>query len=151
VAGEADSGLNDGSATIDGFEAQAKWQLLARTNLLFNYAHVKIRETQDGLERSYIKSMPSNTISALLTHSFDQNWDASFAYYQTSEATMLGDGDPVNLIRRSDVRLARKFNSGRCNGEVSVVVENLFNDHYEEFADYNTLDRRARLNVSLNF
>ena len=151
VPGDVESALNDGSATIDGFEAQAKWQLFAKTNLLFNYAHVHIRETQDGLEKNYIKSMPSNTISALLTHRFDQHWDASFAYYQTSKATMLGDGDPVDLIRRSDVRLARKFNSGRWNGEISAVVENLFNERYEEFADYNTLKRRGRLNVSLNF
>lgn len=151
VSGDVESALNDGEATIDGFEMQAKWQLFAKTNLLFNYAHVKIRETQDGLERNYINSMPSNTISALLTHQFDTNWDTSFAYYQTSKATMLGDGDPVDLIRRSDVRVARKFNSGRWNGEVSAVVENLFNERYEEFADYNSLKRRARVNVSLNF
>jgi len=34
--------------------------------------------------------MPSNSVSALLTHRFNQNWDGSFAYYQTSEATFLG-------------------------------------------------------------
>ena len=119
--------------------------------MLFNYAYVHIRETQEELRRNYIESMPRNTISALLTHQFDSNWDASFAYYQTSETTQLGDGDPVDLIRKCDVRLARKFNSGRWNGEVSGVIENLFNNHYEEFADYNTLDRRARINLRLDF
>lgn len=95
--------------------------------------------------------MPRNTVSALLTHKFDQNWDASLAYYQTSETTQLGDGDTVDLIRKCDVRLARKFSHGRWNGEVSAVVENLFNNHYEEFADYNTLKRHGRINLKLDF
>lgn len=149
--GDVGNGVNRGGATIDGFEAQAKWQLMRKTNLLLNYAYVKIRETQDGLVRNYTNSMPTNTVSALITHQFDSHWDASFAYYQTSKTTLLGDGDPVDLIRKSDVRVARKFNSGRWNGEVSAVVENLFNEHYQEFADYNTLKRRARINLSLDF
>ncbi len=151
VAGEADTGLNDGSAVIDGIEAQVKWQILSSTQLLMNFAHVHIRETQDGLERNYEKAMPNNTFSALLTHKFNSQWDASFAYYQASKATMLGDGDPVDLMRRADVRLARKFNSGKWHGEIAAVIENVFNHQYEEFADYNTLGRRARLNVSVNY
>lgn len=150
-AGDVQNGVNDGTATINGFETQLKWQLARKTDLLFNYAYVKIRETQDGLVRNYINSMPRNTISALITHRFDSHWDASFAYYQTSKTTLLGDGDPVDLIRKSDVRVARKFNGGRWNGEVAAVVENLFNEHYQEFADYNTLKRRARINVGLDF
>lgn len=149
--GDVNNGLNSGSATVEGFEAQAKWQLARKTNLLLNYTRVNIRETQDGLPRNYINSMPKNTVSTLITHQFDRHWDASFAYYQTSKTTLLGDGDPVDLIRKSDVRVARKFNSGRWNGEVSAVVENLFNEHYQEFADYNTLKRRARINLSLDF
>jgi iron complex outermembrane recepter protein len=145
------NGTNEGSAKVNGFEAQAKWQLARSTNLLFNYAHVRIRETQPKLKRNYTKSMPSNTVSALLTHQFDQNWDASLAYYQTSQVTALGDGDPVDLIRRADVRLARKFSINQVKGEVSAVIENLFNNRYEEFADYNTLDRRARINLRLDF
>jgi iron complex outermembrane recepter protein len=148
---DINNGTNTGSAAVDGFEAQAKWQIASKTNVLFNYAYVHIRETQEDLRRNYIESMPRNTISALLTHQFDSNWDASLAYYQTSETTQLGDGDPVDLIRKCDVRLARKFNSGRWNGEVSGVIENLFNNHYEEFADYNTLDRLARINLRLDF
>jgi iron complex outermembrane receptor protein len=145
------TGMNDGNAVIEGFEAQAKWNFTSNTNLMLNFAHVNIRETHGRLTNSFDKSMPSNTISALFTHKFNQNWDASYAYYQTSETTQLGDGTNVDLIRRSDVRVARKFNTGRWNGEISGVVENLFNDHYQEFADYNTLERRARINVRLDF
>ncbi len=145
------SNHNQGSAKVEGVEFQANWPLTRSTRLLFNHAYVHIRETQDGLKRNYTKSMPRNTISTLITHRFNHQWDGSFAYYQTSATTLLGDGDPVDLIRKCDVRLARKFDYGRRNGEVAIVVENLFNDHYQEFADYNTLKRRARINVRLDF
>jgi iron complex outermembrane recepter protein len=148
---DIEGAINRGSAEVNGFETQIKWRLARQTNFLLNFSHVRVRETKAKLARNYERSMPSNTISALFTHRFNQSWDGSLAYYQTSEATLLGDGDPVDLIRKCDVRLARKFSSGRWSGEVSAVIENLFNDHYQEFADYNTSKRRARLNVLLNF
>jgi iron complex outermembrane receptor protein len=118
---------------------------------MLNHAYVHIRETQDGLKVEYVNSAPRNMVSALITHRFNQNWDASLAYYQTSKVHSLGDGNLVDLARRTDARLARQFNTGRWKGEVSAVVENLFNEHYEEFADYNTLKRRGRINLRLDF
>lgn len=142
---------NQGGAEVNGLEFQANWVLSRDTKLLLNHAYVHIRETQDGLKRFYTKSMPRNTTSALLTHRFNSQWDGSFAYYQTSATTLLGDGEAVDLIRKSDVRLARKFQYSRYAGEVALVVENLFNNRYQEFAEYNTLQRRARINVRLDF
>jgi iron complex outermembrane recepter protein len=142
---------NNGSAEMNGIEFQANWQLSRQTKLLFNHAYVHIRETAPKLKVEYVDSTPRNTVSALITHQFNHQWDGSLAYYQTSEAHLLGDGNNVDLIRRTDARLARKFNAGRYTGEISAVVENLFNDHYEEFADYNTLKRRGRINVKLDF
>ena len=95
--------------------------------------------------------MPRNTLSALIIDRFNRQWYGSFVYYQASEAHLLGDGNDVDLIRRADVRLARQFNKGPWKGELSAVVENVFNNHYEEFADYNTHKRRARINIMLNF
>ena len=142
---------NQGAARVEGVEFQVNWPITRSTKLLFNHAYVHIRETQDGLKRNYVNSMPRNTVSTLLTHRFNHQWDGSFAYYQTSATTLLGDGDPVDLIRKCDVRLARRFDYGHRNGEVALVVENLFNNHYQEFADYNTLRRRARINVRMDF
>lgn len=143
--------INSGSVTIQGFEAQAKWLVTANTNVLLNYAYVNIYANESETARNITMSMPSSTFSGLLTHRFNSYWDASYAYYQTSEVTALGDGDYVGLARKSDIRVARKFNADHFSGEVSAVVENLFNEHYQEFADYNTLKRRARLNVRLDF
>ena len=142
---------NAGDVAVKGFEAQAKWHITKDTHLLLNYAYVNIDADGKQTANNITMSMPRDTISALLTHRFNTQWDASYAYYQTSEVTALGDGGLVGSTQRTDVRLARKFNAEHIRGEVSVVVENLFNEHYQEFADYNTLKRRARLNVSLDF
>ena len=148
---DVDAGINKGSAAVEGLELQTRWQIADSTNLLLNHSHIRIRETQDGLKRNFTKSMPVNTLTALLTHNFGHGWDASLAYYQSSESTQLGDGDPVDLTRRTDLRVAHQFRSGAWGGEVSAVVENLFDNHYQEFADYNTLERRARINLRLDF
>ena len=143
--------INSGSAAVEGIELQANWQISKNTSLLINHAHVNIRETHPNLKNKFVRTMPNNTSNLMLTHRFDNNWDASFLYFLTSKTTQLGDGNDVDLIRKCDIRLARKFNAGRYTGEVSAVVENLFNNHYEEFADYNTLKRRGRINLSLDF
>ncbi len=151
VGGRPKSGENSGDIAVNGFETQAKWAIAKNTQLLFNYAYVRIDANEDDTVLNITKSMPKNTISSLLTHRFNPQWHASLAYYQTSKVAALGDGNDVDLARRTDVRLARQFNNGRWNGEVSAVVENLFNDHYQEFADYNTLKRRTRINLRLDF
>ena len=143
--------VNGGNAEIDGIETQVKWPIAKSTHLLLNYSYVHIRQTKAKLKSNFTESMPRNTLSALLTHQFSSNWDASLAYYQTSETTQLGDGDSVGLTRRTDLRMARQFHNGAWSGEVSAVVENLFNEHYQEFADYNTLKRRGRINLRLDF
>lgn len=143
--------VNRGGAEVNGIEFQANWQVSRHTNLLVNHAYIHIRETEEGLKGDYVSSAPRNTISALLTHRFNPQWDASLAYYQTSQTNLLGDGNKVDLIRKSDLRVARKFETGRWKGEVTLVIENLFNNHYEEFARYNTFERRGRMNVRLDF
>ncbi len=142
---------NAGDVAVKGFEVQAKWRMTTDTNLLLNYAYVKIHGDAAQTANNITQSMPSNTVSALLTHHFGPQWDASLAYYQTSEVAALGDGGLVGLARRTDVRLAHQFSREHWHGEVSAVVENLFNEHYQEFADYNTLKRRARINLKLDF
>lgn len=149
--GQIERQANRGEATVEGIELQTQWKFNESTQLLLNHSHISIRESKDGLKENFTKSAPSNTLTAMLTHKFTSNWDASVAYFQTSQTTQLGDGDPVDLIRQCNVRVARRFNSERWSGEVSGVVENLFDSHHQEFADYNTLGRRARVSLRLDF
>jgi iron complex outermembrane recepter protein len=145
--------VNGPDAQVRGFETQLKYQLFQKTQFLVNYSHVNITgdESAAGVGKDYTHSMPENTFSALITHQFDSNWDASYAYYQTGAVTALGDGAAVGLNRWHDVRVARKFDLGRAKAELSIAVENLFDDQYHEFALYNTVGRRALVNLNLNF
>jgi iron complex outermembrane receptor protein len=142
---------NAGDVNVKGVEAQVKWRITNDTRLLLNYAYVNIDGDEKQTANNISMSMPRDTISALITHRLNPQWDASLAYYQTSEVAALGDGGLVGSAQRTDVRLARKFMADHFSGEVSAVVENLFNEQYQEFAPYNTLQRRARLNVRLDF
>ena len=143
--------INGGDAQVHGFEAQVKYRLFKTTQIMANYAHVNINGDKTRLPNGFTTSMPKNTFSALVTHQFDNNWDASYAYYQTGAVEALGDGQPVGLNRRHDIRVARKFDLNRVKGEFAVAVENLFDEDYHEFALYNTLGRRALVNLNLNF
>ena len=143
--------INGGDAQVHGFEAQVKYRLFKTTQIIANYAHVNINGDKSRLPSGFTKSMPKNTFSALVTHQFDNNWDASYAYYQTGSVEALGDGQPVGLNRRHDARVARKFNLNRVNAEFSVAIENIFDENYHEFALYNTVGRRALVNLTLNY
>ena len=143
--------INDGDVKVEGFEAQAQWHINSGTRLIANYAHVRIYGEKSELDRDFLDSMPVDTISALLSHRFNAQWDGSLAYYETSEVTMLGDGDPVGRARHWDARLARGFESGRWRGEFSATAQNLFDSQYQEFAAYNIMRRRAYINLKLDF
>ena len=143
--------VNVGDAQVRGFETQLKYRLFKQTQIIANYSYINISSNSTLLPGGYTLSTGTNNFSALVTHQFDNNWDASYAFYQTGAVEALGDGQPVGLNRRHDVRVARKFNLARANGELSIAVENLFNDQYHEFALYNTVGRRALVNLNLDF
>ncbi|CAG0981065.1 Colicin I receptor [Methylophilaceae bacterium] len=142
---------NGGDVAIRGYEARLQWRMKPSTRLIANYARTRLSGNEDELERYFLDSVPAEIISALLSHRFNQAWDASLAYYHTSRVTMLGDGNRVDAARYWDARLARSFASGSWKGEVSAVVHNLFDDEFQEFADYNTVRRRAFVTLKLDF
>ena len=144
--------VNVGDAQVRRFETQFKYRVFKQTQIIANFSHINISSDQSKLlPGGYTLSTGTNNFSALVTHQFDNNWDASYAFYQTGAVEALGDGQPVGLNRRHDVRVARKFNLARANGELSIAVENLFDDQYHEFALYNTVGRRALVNLNLDF
>ena len=143
--------VNVGDAQVRGFETQVKYRLFKQTQIIANYSYINISSNQSKLlPGGFTLSAGTNNFSALVTHQFDNNWDASYAFYQTGVVEALGDGQPVGLNRRHDVRVARKFNLARANGELSIAVESLFDDQYHEFALYNTVGRRALVNLNLD-
>ncbi|MFA6041510.1 MAG: TonB-dependent receptor, partial [Methylophilus sp.] len=143
---------NQGSVTLQGFETQLKWDISNTSKLLANYAHTVVSSNVPGKEGQQIpNSAPKNTTSLLFTQQFENDWNASLAAYFTSSVNALSDGTQVKANQRYDARVAKKFNWDKMRGEMSVNVQNLTDRHYHEFAQYNSLRRRAYLNVSLDF
>ena len=90
--------FNAGAAQVRGFETQVKYRLSKKTQVIANFSHVNISsDNESALPHDFTASMSTNTFSALVTHQFDNNWDVSYAYYQTGAVTALGDGQPVAL------------------------------------------------------
>lgn len=155
---------NGGDLSIRGFEMQAQLRWRDHTRITANYAHVRIGPdmnsttfTESGMTgdrrrfKDYIDAMPKDSFSMLAWHKFGPSWTGSLAYYQTHETEMPGDGNRVRIARHWDARLAKSFALGNSRGELSAVAQNLFDQKYNEFATYNTMGRRAFLQLHLDF
>ncbi|MGV3582583.1 MAG: TonB-dependent receptor plug domain-containing protein [Methylophilus sp.] len=153
VGPDAGTSRNFGSFDTSGFETQIKLALSADTKFLINYAHIK--NTPNNVKPNHvndiIEATPRDISSFLITHSFNTDWNGSFAGYYTSPVQAFGDGNPVDTNYRFDARIAKKFTMPKMSGEISLNVQNLTDRHDKEFADYNELRRRAFMNVKLDF
>jgi len=141
--------VNKGSAIVRGFEAQAQLRFATQSRIIANYSHIRISGT--NLEANFVNSAPINSYSLLAWHNFTPQWNASVGYYHVGETTTTGDGAKVALNRHWDARVAHRFVAGNYHGELSVVAQNLFDNHYNEFSTYNTMSRRAYVNLKLDF
>lgn len=104
-------------------------------------------------------TIPRHTLSLLASHHLDQHWWGSLAVYYMDNVRWRGEGSEVDSYTRFDLKLARDFGFAGNAGQVAVIVQNLTDDKYAEFRDPklggsrdgNSFDRRAYLQVSLDF
>lgn len=151
---------NASDINLHGFEAQAQLRLGTHTRIIGNYSHIRINPnmnadfTSDGEEsrfRELSESMPINSFSLLAWHRFGSGWMGTVGYYQMGETKMPGDGNRVDSARHWDLRLARSFILGRTHNEISLSSQNAFDHDYQEFARYNTMQRRTYLQYRVDF
>jgi iron complex outermembrane recepter protein len=153
LVGDVGTSRNFGSFDTRGFETQLKLSLTTETKLMINYAHM--RNIPNNVKYNHvdriIDATPRDISSFLLTHSFNPEWNGSFAGYYNSPVKTFGDGNAVDGNTRFDARIAKKFTFPKVGGEVSLNIQNITDRHEKEFADYNELRRRAFVNVKLDF
>lgn len=152
--------LNSSDLTIHGFEAQAQMRLGTHTRVIANFAHIRINPDMDfdfpsNGDASRFKdlgeSMPINSFSMLAWHRFGSGWMGTVGYYQMGDTHMPGDGNHVEFARHWDARIARSFDLGGRRGELSLNSQNVFDQDYQEFARYNTMNRRTYVQFRLDF
>lgn len=133
-------------ADQQGVESGIEWRSGEGTRLNLNLAHIHIRSPSAG----YTRSMPANTVSALLSQRLPGNLDGSLGYYQMSSLQMLQvfeAADPVALMRRLDARLAWHFGTAGQDCELALSAQNVLSG-YQDFFQYNVFRRRLLLSLS---
>jgi iron complex outermembrane receptor protein len=160
VPADTNSYRNTSDINLHGFEAQAQLRLGTHTRIIGNYSHIRINPnmnadfTSDGEEsrfRELSESMPINSFSLLAWHRFGSGWMGTVGYYQTGETKMPGDGNRVDSARHWDLRLARSFTLGKTQNEISLSSQNALDHDNQEFARYNTMQRRTYLQYRVDF
>jgi len=84
---------------------------------------------------------PRHSGSLLLSHRFDQGWDASAVIYASKRTDWYIDGGLVDDYARLDLRLAKGLQLGSTAARLELIVQNL-GASYEEFNAENTFDTR---------
>ena len=136
---------NLGSITHRGAEAQFKWQPQPGSQVIANYAYLKI-DTQNN-ENDY---SPSHIAGVHFMHAFPNHIDLTLSHYWTSRFRPLGEG-ALPSTRRWDARIAKRFNMGSSRGQIALGVQNLGGD-YQEFKNEpeNRFDTRTYLQLKFD-
>ena len=132
---------NGDDARQRGVEVHVKWRPFPGTLVMATGTHLETRS--DDLFDSYSTSAPRNTMHALASHRFADAWDASVAVQRQSGFRASALSDPQRSFTRVDMRVGKRLPRAGGKGEVAVVVENLFNNHYSEYRLDNVAQRRA--------
>lgn len=126
---------NDGEADARGAEAEIRWQATNTTELHLAAAYAKQSgymrtQTTPVVEYSDVRtSTPTHTYSALIMQQLPSGFEASAAYFRTSE--MVWTSDDVTRTRALDARLAYNLREGRVRGKLAIVAQNLLKDYFD--------------------
>ena len=161
--------VNGMAAVYHGVEATFKQSYHENIELTANFAHEVASSNGPALQAAGQTSMiavtpgnndllsasiPRNSASLLYSHTLDEGWSYSASYYFQSELQPYDRGliDRQPTQHRTDMRVAKSF-STRCslNGEVALVVQNLFNQGYSEYIVNNVFNRRAYITMRLDW
>ena len=147
---------NGGNSTIKGLEAEFKYMSPAKSLLYIAYAYSTISGESIGhLNPTTYKSLsghsPKNTLTALYQQPLLPTWKGSVVVYYVDDMEWLGDGDNIKNYTRVDARVAKEYHVFGINADFSGIVQNVFDKQYQEFSDNNIFERRAYLQLKMNF
>ena len=148
---------NGMTGDYDGVEATIKHSFGELSDLTFNYANEMVNSNSASLPGNpglLSASLPKNIISLLYSQRLPNDASFSAAYY--FQSYMQGfDRGPIDFQpthRRVDIRLAQSFNGpGGLKGELSGVVQNLFQTDYTEYIATALFNRRAFVTLTLRW
>lgn len=99
-------------------------------------------------------SIPRNSASALYSQRYSggMSFSAAWYYQDTMQPFDRGVTDFQPIQRRMDARIAKTFNQGGgLKGDVSLVLQNLFDAKYTDYVANNVFNRRGYVRLTLDW
>lgn len=161
--------VNGMRAKREGMEITLKHSVNDVSDLTLNFAHqagssnapalfaagnTSLKPASPSITDVYSGSIPRNSASALYARHTGDGFSYSVSYYfqDALQPFDRGSVDYQPVQRRMDVRIAQTFREfGGSNGEVAVVIQNLFDQGYTEYVANNVFDRRGYLTLRLDW
>ncbi|MEW8587035.1 MAG: hypothetical protein AB2531_14830, partial [Candidatus Thiodiazotropha sp.] len=102
------------------------------------------------------EKIPNRTFSLIASHSFDDGFTASGAYYFTDEMEWPGEGDAVPNFSRLDLKLNKHIEFSGNEIDISLILQNLHNENFDFFQNedpdpFNVWERRIYLQAKASF
>ena len=141
-------------ANIHGIETSLTWRPDNATRVIANYSYTLINSTENTNNSEYNIAFPHNLFSLLLIRKFSDNYKGSLGLYYRSKTKPLArkSYDPTLLdpYTRVDMRLARKLNFHGVDSELSLTIQNTFDEvPFSRLMNYPR--RRAYISWQANF
>lgn len=145
---------NFDNANIHGLETSLTWRPDQMTRIIANYSYTLINSTANTVNSEYGIAFPHHLISLLLIRKFSDDYKGSLGLYYRSETKPLArkSYDPTLLkpYTRVDMRLARKLKFSGIDSELSLTVQNTF-DEVPVTRLQNYPKRQAYISWKMNF
>ncbi len=158
VADDVDDGYRTVKNTMNwknlGAEFQFKLQPHPNFSVLTNYSYINTKGERDRGDGRDIDSLddrtPMHTAALLAEWKATNTLSISAAQYYMSKVNWL-EGSHREQYRRTDLILSDSFRLKNTVLSTRIIIQNLFDDPYEDFYEFNIFDRRAYIQLQLDF
>ncbi|WP_169828863.1 TonB-dependent receptor plug domain-containing protein [Marinobacterium jannaschii] len=141
-----------------GVEFQLKQSLSPADFMVLSYGYNNVEGIEDrglkGIE-PLDDTAPLHTASLLWKHQFSSDLSFSLAGYFMSTVNWLEGATvarPRKAYRRADMQLAKLWRlRGDNEAEIALIVQNLFDEEYSEFYEFNSFRRRGYVRLALRY
>lgn len=150
-------------AEHQGLEVTTKHYWGDRNQLTLNYAYQVLSSNYIfTYANPYSGSMPRNMMSALYSKTFPAEIALSLGYYQQDAMLPIdrwhSDPSLTNLDRQTfthrwDMRISKGFKSSNSSaeGEIALVVQGLFDEHYFDYINSNQFNQRTYISATFRY
>ncbi|MGD8742682.1 MAG: TonB-dependent receptor [Granulosicoccaceae bacterium] len=151
---DAEIAADAGHYDVKGFEIQAKYKPSAQDFIAIQYSYAEIEgvvraQFNPPDSRDLRNGMPRNMFSFIASKSLPWGMQGSMVYSKVGESRWYGLGDSLPRYDRLDVRLAKDFRVGGTDARAELLVQNVLDDNYQDFARYNIAESVVLLRLNI--